>query len=159
MVGVRDRFAKGSFELRLVREPVTTFSAARSRTSRSVTSSSTELFSGSAWVSRSLMRKSLIVFVFASAATALSRSMAVCRSAAIALSLCTISLAFALACTAITAVVPPTTASNTAAASAAIAGFRLHQSQARSAAPTRRAVIGRESSQACRSSASAWAEA
>ena len=56
-------------------------------------------------------------------------------------------LAFALACTAKIPAVPPTTASMTDAASAATAGFRLHQSHARSAGPTRRAAIGRESSQ------------
>ena len=42
-----------------------------------------------------------------------------------------------------TVAVPTTTASTTAADSAATAGRRRHQSQARSAAPTRRAAIGR----------------
>ena len=63
----------------------------------------------------------------------------------------------ALACTTITAAVPPTRASTTAADKAATAGRRLHQSRNRVAAPTRRAAIGRLPSQARRSSATAWA--
>ena len=66
---------------------------------------------------------------------------------------------FARVCTAITEPVPTTMASRTDAASAATTGFRLHQSHARSAPPTRLAEIGRESSQAWRSSARACAEA
>src|SRR6516165_11416522 len=67
--------------------------------------------------------------------------------------------AFAFACTVKIPALPPTAASMTDVASAATAGFRLHQSHARSAGPTRRAAIGRESSQDRRSSANAWADA
>ena len=63
-----------------------TFSAARSSTSRSVTWSSAALLAGSAWVSRSWVRNSLIAWDFASDVTALSRSIRVRRSAATALS-------------------------------------------------------------------------
>ena len=66
--------------------------------------------------------------------------------------------AFALACTAKIPAAPPTSASMTDAVSAATAGLLLHQSHARSAEPTRRAAIGRESSQQRRSSANACAD-
>ena len=73
VIGLRDRPAEGPSSSGWPANRVPTFSAARSRTSRSVTLSSTALFAGSAWVSRSWVRKSLIVWVLASAAIALSR--------------------------------------------------------------------------------------